>query len=362
MPPCSTACRVRGRWLDVIFAEPDTINPNDDAILADSLRRNGRAVLPVVLDRLDHPGSMSLPIRRWPRPRRAGLHQRAHRRRRRGARKLRVHYDGDWWRHLALTLLRIGGESDVAGRLLKRAQPDGGILIPYSGPPAHTRTVSYLSVLRGDLPANATRQYVLVGAWATGLSDTYPTPVSHDTSGMSGVEIVANVLQAARDDIAYRRRRRLNALFSALPALLACRPCGGFRPSAPCWCASRCWPPCWRHRCCCCRRPICGSPQRGAAGRRAQLSDVELAQPEAALRYMDYELRRLQREYPPVLNEARAQSFGHSASLEHRVGELSRALARVRNLRRFGGRLDGMPDATLVFDEQGRMQFRNRPR
>ena len=46
----------------MIFAEPDTINPNDDAILADSLRRNGRAVLPVVLDRLDHPGSMSLPI------------------------------------------------------------------------------------------------------------------------------------------------------------------------------------------------------------------------------------------------------------------------------------------------------------
>ena len=59
----------RAVGLDVIFAEPDTINPNDDAILADSLRRNGRAVLPVVLDRLDHPGSMSLPIRRWPRPR-----------------------------------------------------------------------------------------------------------------------------------------------------------------------------------------------------------------------------------------------------------------------------------------------------
>ena len=158
MPPCSTACRVRAVGLDVIFAEPDTINPNDDAILADSLRRNGRAVLPVVLDRLDHPGSMSLPIRRWPRPRRGwasstridadGVVRES---------VLRVHYDGDWWRHLALTLLRIGGESDVAGRLLKRAQPDGGILIPYSGPPAHTRTVSYLSVLRGDLPANALR-------------------------------------------------------------------------------------------------------------------------------------------------------------------------------------------------------------
>ena len=114
--------------LDVIFAEPDTINPNDDAILADSLRRNGRAVLPVVLDRLDHPGSMSLPIPALAQAAAGWLN--AHRRRRRGARNVRVHYDGDWWRHLALTLLRIGGESDVAGRLLKRAQPDGGILIP----------------------------------------------------------------------------------------------------------------------------------------------------------------------------------------------------------------------------------------
>ena len=216
----------RAVGLDVIFAEPDTINPNDDAILADSLRRNGRAVLPVVLDRLDHPGSMSLPIPALAQAA-AGLGFINARIDADGVVResvLRVHYDGDWWRHLALTLLRIGGESDVAGRLLKRAQPDGGILIPYSGPPAHTRTVSYLSVLRGDLPANALRgKYVLVGAWATGLSDTYPTPVSHDTSGMSGVEIVANVLQAARDDIAYQAPPPwLNALFSALPALLAC--------------------------------------------------------------------------------------------------------------------------------------------
>ena len=80
-PCCAATCR-RTR-----FAEPDTINPNDDAILADSLRRNGRAVLPVVLDRLDHPGSMSLPIPALAQAA-AGLgHQRAHRRRRRGARK-----------------------------------------------------------------------------------------------------------------------------------------------------------------------------------------------------------------------------------------------------------------------------------
>ena len=203
---------------------------------------------------------------------------------------------------------------------------------------------------------------MLVGAWATGLSDTYPTPVSHDTSGMSGVEIVANVLQAARDDIAYQAPPPwLNALVlraagaAGLPGLVAAfaqaRPAGVPRAAG---------------------RRAGGIAAAVVAGQSvvrpsAALLGVALSYPmwswrsqEAALRYMDYELRRLQREYPPVLNEARAQSFGHSASLEHRVGELSRALARVRNLRRFlADGLDGMPDATLVFDEQGRMQFRN---
>ena len=276
---------------------------------------------------------------------------------------LRVHYDGDWWRHLALTLLRIGGESDVAGRLLKRAQPDGGILIPYSGPPAHTRTVSYLSVLRGDLPANALRgKYVLVGAWATGLSDTYPTPVSHDTSGMSGVEIVANVLQAARDDIAYQAPPPwLNALFSALPALLACLALWRLSPKrALLVCLALLAAVLAASLLLLSQANLWFAPSAALLGVALSYPMWSWRSQEAALRYMDYELRRLQREYPPVLNEARAQSFGHSASLEHRVGELSRALARVRNLRRFlADGLDGMPDATLVFDEQGRMQFRN---
>ena len=93
----------RAVGLDVIFAEPDTINPNDDAILADSLRRNGRAVLPVVLDRLDHPGSMSLPIPALAQAA-AGLGFINARIDADGVVResvLRVHYDGDWWRHLA---------------------------------------------------------------------------------------------------------------------------------------------------------------------------------------------------------------------------------------------------------------------
>ncbi|QEQ26060.1 CHASE2 domain-containing protein [Achromobacter xylosoxidans] len=355
----------RAVGLDLIFAEPDTTYPGDDVILADSIRRNGRTVLPVVLDRLIYPTSISAPI--------PALAQAAA-----GSGFINANLDADGvlrsavltarfagqrWQHFALTMLDVGGQADLAQRLLRRARADGSILIPYAGPAAHTRAVSYLSVLRGDVPAEQLRgKYVLVGAWATGLGDAYTTPVSHEVSGMPGVEIIANLLQAANDDIAFQPPAPwLNALYSALPVLLACLALWRLSPNlallvniallALVLLVSLL---------------LLGHTYLWFAP-TAALVGVALCYPlwswrsqEAALRYMDNELRRLQREYPPVLNEARAQSGGPSASLESRVGELRRALARVRNLRRFlADGLDGMPDATLVFDQDGRMQFRN---
>jgi CHASE2 domain-containing sensor protein/signal transduction histidine kinase len=355
----------RAVGLDLIFAESDTVNPNDDRILADSIRRNGHTVLPIVLDRLSNPSSIAAPI---PILAQAAASS--------GFINARVDSDGvvreatpatdfagERRFHLALSMLTVGGQPDKAQQLLRQAGPDGSILIPYAGSRGHIRTVSYLSVLRGDVPADMLRgKYVLVGAWATGLGDAYPTPVSHDLSGMSGVEIIANLLQAARDDIAYQRPAATwNALFSALPVLLACLALRRLSP----------------------KRALLVSVALVAAillaswlllahaylwfAPTAALVGVALCYPlwswrsqEAALRYMDNELRRLQREYPPVLNEARAQLAGPNVSLESRVGELRRALARVRNLRRFlADGLDGMPDATLVFDQEGHMQFRN---
>ncbi|MNI17774.1 Alkaline phosphatase synthesis sensor protein PhoR [compost metagenome] len=176
------------------------------------------------------------------------------------------------------------------------------------------------------------------------------------------MEIIANLMQAARDGVSYHRPPAAwNALFSALPVLLACLALWRLSP----------------------KRALLVSVALVAGilltawlllayaslwfAPTAALVGVALCYPlwswrsqEAALRYMDHELRRLQREYPPVLNEARAQLTGPNASLESRVGELQRALERVRNLRRFlADGLDGMPDATLVFDQEGHMQFRN---
>lgn len=355
----------RAVGLDLIFAEPDPVNPNDDLILADSIRRNASTVLPVVLDRLDRPTAIDLPI--------PALTQAAASSGFINARidpdgvvreaTLTTEFAGIRWPHLALSMLEVGGEQAKVDRLIDRANSHGRILIPYAGAPAHTRTVSYLSVLRGDVPPEELRgKYVLVGAWATGLGDAYPTPVSHDLSGISGVEIVANVLQAAREGIAYQRASAWwNGAFATLPVLLACLALWRLSPKQALLV----------------NVGLFGSVLLAAwlllahahvwFAPTAALVAVTLCYPlwswrsqEAALRYMDNELRRLQREYPPVLNEARAQLAGPSASLESRIGQLQRALARVRNLRRFlADGLDGMPDATLVFDQDGRMQFRN---
>lgn len=356
----------RAVGLDLIFAEPDKIHAADDAILADSIRRNGRTVLPVVLDRLKRPTAIGLPISELAEASAAsgfinaiidpdGVVREA---------ALTAQFAGDRRNHLAISMLEVGGETEQAQRLLKRADADGRILIPYAGPPTHTRTVSYLSVLRGDLPPEAVRgKYVLVGAWATGLGDDYSTPVSHDVSGISGVEIIANILQAARADIAYQRPPAWSsALFAMLPVLLACLALWRLAPKKALLVSLALLA----------ATPLASWLLLAQAylwfAPTAALAGVALCYPlwswrnqEAALRYMDTELRRLQREYPPILNEARVQLANPGASLESRVGELRRALARVRNLRRFlADGLDGMPDATLVFDQDGRMRFRNR--
>ena len=216
--------RLRGAravGLDLIFGEADTVNPHDDRLLADSIRRNGHTVLPVVLDRLNHPSAVSaaIPVLAQAAASEGFINARLDPDGAVREAVLTAQVAGKRWNHLAISMLEVGGEADKAQRLLRRAGPDGSILIPYAGPIAHVRTVPYLSVLRGDLSATELQgKYVLVGAWATGLGDAYPTPVSHDVSGMAGVEIIANLLQAARDDIAFQQPPGWwNGLFSALP-------------------------------------------------------------------------------------------------------------------------------------------------
>ena len=358
----------RAVGMDIVFSESDIRRTNDDHQLVQAVQRHGRVVLPIVLDNLHRPSHAALPL--------APLAQAAA-----GLGYINVDADEDgvlrrttWtlngtnlpWHQFALAMLQVGDSDYQAEHFLQALPPDATSLIPYAGPPGHFHTVSYLSVLRGEVPREAIKdKYVLIGAWATGLGDVFPSPVSHHVSGISGVEVIANLLQAARQhSILTSAAAWQTALASALPVLLLCLALPRLSPRQAILCSVA----------------LLGVVLMGAAlilywhdlwiPPAAALLGIAVSYPiwswrsqEAALRYMNREMKRLRKEYPPVLDEASQparQRIGRS--LDHHVDELDRTLTHVRNLRRFvEDGLDGMPDATMVLDNEGRLQYRNRP-
>lgn len=358
----------RAVGLDIIFAEPGVAHPEDDDILADAIRRHGRVVLPIVLQ----PGQAQSAM-----PPIAPLAEAAY-----GLGFINIVPDSDsvarrislirkghdntpTTLHFSLALLRAGGEYAAADWAAARELRDDDappMLIPYAGGPGHFRVVPYRSVLRGEIPAeDIAGKYVLVGAWATGLGDIFPTPVSHQsTHSMSGVEIIANILQAVRQDRALTPASAwARALSTALPVLLLCLLLPRLSPrQTVLTCAA-----------------IMAATLAGSVmilhlfqvwlPPSSALLMLMLCYPvwswrsqEAALRYLNAELRRLDREAPPDMDVARSEHGNRS--LEGRVTKLLNTLERVRNLRRFlTDSLDGMPDATLLVDGEGRLKFLN---
>jgi CHASE2 domain-containing sensor protein/two-component sensor histidine kinase len=104
------------------------------------------------------------------------------------------------WPSLSVALARASGV-DVPKSGVD-APPDGTgwsrtsrMLIPFSGPPGHYRSVPYASVLSGEVPDAMLRgKTILVGLTATGLGDQHPTTVSGGSGLMPGVEIGAAAL------------------------------------------------------------------------------------------------------------------------------------------------------------------------
>jgi len=203
--------------LDIVFAEPDATDPTADTELAAALASNSHVVLPVLNEQNYLGGQLleTLPI-----PALAvavaglghvdvelesdniarGVH-------------LKAGLGSPRWPTLALALLeltdstaqralpgqRAGGSDSASPYVWHR---DYRVLIPFAGPPGHFHQVSYRDALRGTVPPAIFRnQFVLVGATATGLGDTLPTPVSGLTRPMSGVEFNANVLDALRQHL-----------------------------------------------------------------------------------------------------------------------------------------------------------------
>jgi adenylate cyclase len=84
------------------------------------------------------------------------------------------------------------------GREIPRsALPENPAWIDYLGPPGTVRSVSFSSVMRGQVPRGTFRNaVVIVGPEAATLQDLHPTSTSGDV-WMSGAEIQANVVSTA---------------------------------------------------------------------------------------------------------------------------------------------------------------------
>lgn len=90
------------------------------------------------------------------------------------------------------------------------------VRIPFAGPPGSFRYISYVDVLRGEVPDGVLRDAVVfVGASAVGLGDIVPTPTSGHARPMPGVELHATVFSALR------RGDAIHPLPAALAATLA---------------------------------------------------------------------------------------------------------------------------------------------
>ena len=207
----------RAIGLDIIFSEPDASNPLSDVLLARAMRASGKVVLPVFMSQ---ESNNSYPIEALPLPEftnnAAAL----------GHVHIDISDDGiarrvflkegigePHWMHYSLALLSITDDAVIPGRTLNLPAQEKQYssmqwsreypyLIPYAGPPGHFQQIGYSQVLSGNYPTNLFQhKIVLIGTTAEGLGDALPTPLSGNGGIMPGVEIVANVIDAIRNDL-----------------------------------------------------------------------------------------------------------------------------------------------------------------
>lgn len=201
---------------DVLFTDPDRFNPENDEALRLALKKNGRVILPVNLEPLQIGGQFT---ERLPLP---GFTEGAV-----GLGHVNVDLDADgilrkvnlniglgdaFWPHLTFSALALAQPESMLefGKTEEpfsfesiyswKTQKDRQYLIPFLGPPGSFTHISYSDILLGRIPPDLLRnKVVLIGATATGLGDYLPTPMTGTLSGMSGVEINANIYEGLRN-------------------------------------------------------------------------------------------------------------------------------------------------------------------
>jgi CHASE2 domain-containing sensor protein/signal transduction histidine kinase len=388
-----TEADVKAVALDIVLSEPD----KQDPLLAEAIRANGKVVLPLS-QKINEGGPVGDSL---PTPLLAAAAARfGH---------ISAKFDSDGVvrrtflragfrapRHdlLAVAALEVAEPNRVANIAVLRdrvANPplsDSAVWssereyqIPFAGGSGHFKQVSYIDILRGDVPADALKnKIILVGLTIAGAGDEFPTPLSgdgsmgasgksHEARAMPGVEIHANVIQGLREGIniqeasfAQTATISLIIVLGLLAAFLWLSPSQSIILTV-----------------CSCVAVIVGS---ALLFRLSQLwispviafMAMVLAYPlwswrklQATQRYFDEELMRLQSERSVVSPEAAQRILPQFASaafmpdvVEQRIASVRDATQRLRNLNRFvADSLESLPEAALVTDFNGRVMLAN---
>ncbi len=225
-------------------------------------------------------------------------------------------------------------------------------------PPESFATISYVSVLRGEVPqALLAGRRVLIGMTAQGLGDRYPVPVS-DGGNMPGVEINANIANAQlQDGWVHSLPRPLQIALALAPAWLLMLGFWRIRPRAASLLAIGL---------------MLATLMLSTAALAANwwiapcpaLLGIALVYPlwgwrrlQATSDYMRSELARLENEESLPLTRSMA---GDSDHVTRQAEQLAGAIAQLRDLKRLvGDALAGLPDPALVSDLAGRIVLTN---
>jgi CHASE2 domain-containing sensor protein len=202
--------------LDVIFAEPAADDAEGDAALARAVANNAQVILPVIDEQL-RPNGQLLELLPFPElaAAAAGFGHGDIELDRDGIARgvfLQAGLETAHWPTFALALLQLhaGAAGATASAAPAGVPPavssmkwvrERNIRIAFAGPPGHFARTSYVDVLHGRVPPETLAgKVILIGYTASGL-DALPTPLSALDQPMPGIEIHANILDTLRRDI-----------------------------------------------------------------------------------------------------------------------------------------------------------------
>jgi len=361
-----SAAQPAGILFDVIFSEPS--DPANDKRLAESVCNAGNVLLPLVREgaaNYSQPDAQMMPLLKCAK----------------GVGHINVEADSDgvvrslYLREgppdakapqLAWLAYEMSGElSEMPGEpqqsVTQQWHREHAIRIPFIAPHTRFPSVSYVSVLHGEVaPERLRNRLILVGSTASGMGDRFVTPLSSTVGTTAGLEIQANVLNGLLQG------RSIVDLPGWLAALIATAWVALllglllYRPRYALWMTLGCMAVALLVSLALLRLGHWWSPAACLIGLLLSYLIWNWRRLSVILAYFGWELARLDNE-PKVLPERRRAPASKGDVLQARIFALEQAVSRTRDTRRFmADGLECLPVATLITDPMGNILLANR--